>query len=73
MEREVSRVGFGVELRHLQTLLARIVEIARRIDTTEVAYLVAVSDHLMNWDRTKTQVEQVGDSVRNDDGASPKR
>lgn len=41
---------------------------AQRIDTTAVSYVVALSNDLKTWDRTQTQVEQVGTPVPNDDG-----
>lgn len=40
----------------------------RRIVRTTVSYIVAVSDNLTTWDRTQTQVVQVGAAVPNADG-----
>lgn len=40
----------------------------RRIDITTINYVVAVSDDLVTWDVTQSQLEQVGSPVRNEDG-----
>ncbi len=40
----------------------------RRIVRTNISYVVAVSDNLTTWDRTQTQVIQVGLPVANADG-----
>ena len=44
------------------------VSFVRRIDDLSLGYVVAVSDDLKTWDRTNTQIEQVGSAVRNADG-----
>ena len=43
---------------------------SRRIGSTELNYTVEVSDTLDSWDRTGTQIEQVGVPVPNADGVS---
>ncbi len=40
----------------------------RRIVRTDLSYVVAVSDNLSAWDRTQTQVQQVGSPTPNADG-----
>ena len=40
----------------------------RRIVRTTVQYVVAVSDNLSTWDRTQTQVQQVGPPQPTGDG-----
>ncbi len=40
----------------------------RRIVRSTISYVVAVSDDLVTWDRTQTQVQQVGSAVPSADG-----
>lgn len=42
----------------------------RRIDRATINYVVAVSDDLATWDRTGTQLEQVGAATANSDGVT---
>ena len=44
------------------------VSFVRRIDDRTLSYVVAVSDDLKTWDRTQTQLEQVGSATANADG-----
>lgn len=42
----------------------------RRINRTTIDYVVAVSDNLTTWDRTGTQIQQVGAATANADGVT---